>query len=87
MILRQVAYLPSLRNPAEGGIGKAGVLVAGEAELDKPLAVEVLCHLLQNLDPPKVVLDQVIVGREYRSDFPLDWERRKMNLSTSRSCL
>ena len=51
------------------------VLVAGEAELDEPLAVEVLRHLLQNLDPPQVVLDQVVVGREDRGDFPLRGER------------
>ena len=47
------------------------MLVAGEAELDEPLAVEVLRHLLQNLDPPQVVLDQVVVGRENRRDFQL----------------
>ena len=68
-------HLPPLRNPAEGGIDEAGVLVAGEAELDEPLAVEVLRHLLQNLDPPQVVLDQVVVGRENRRDFPLRGER------------
>ena len=69
--LFQFLHLPPLRNLAEGGIGEAGVLVAGEAELDEPLAVEVLRHRLQNLYPPQVILDQVVVGREYRHNFAL----------------
>ena len=50
--------------------------MAGEAELDEPLAVEVLRHLLQNLDPLQVILDQVVVSRENRRDLLLRGERR-----------
>ena len=62
------------------GIDEAGVLVAGEAELDEPFAVEVLGHLFQYLDPPQVVLDQVVVGREDGGDFALSVNRRERNL-------
>jgi len=55
--------------------------VAGEAKLDEPLAVEVLRHLFQNLDPPQVVLDQVVVGREDGGDFALRGEGGDVNLN------
>ena len=52
--------LPTLRH----AVGDAGVLVAGEAEADEPLAIELPRRLLQQRHPPPVVLDQVVVGGE-----------------------
>ena len=43
--------------------------MTGEAELDEPFAVEVLRHLLQNLDPPQIIFNQVVIGRENGGDF------------------
>ena len=51
------------------------VFVAGEAEVDEPLAVEGAGHRLQNLDAPLAVLDQLVVGRQDARDAPLDGER------------
>jgi hypothetical protein len=42
--------------------------------MDKPLAVEGLRHLLQDLDAAQVVLDQVVVGREDARDLALGGE-------------
>ena len=72
------SHLPPLRNRAQRRIDELDVLVAGEAEVDEPLAVDRLRHLLQDLDAPGVVLDQVVVGREDVGDPALDvegWER------------
>jgi len=41
-----------------------GVLVAGEAKADEPLAVELLRCLLQQRHPPPVVLIRLVGGRE-----------------------
>jgi hypothetical protein len=38
--------------------------VAGVAETDEPLPIDGLGHLLQRLDPPPGVLDQVVEGSE-----------------------
>ena len=46
----------------------------GEAEVDEPLAVEPAGHLLQDLDAPLAVLDQVVVGGEDAGDAALDGE-------------
>ena len=40
------------------------LFVAGEAEVDEPLAVEQPSRFLQQRNPPPVVLDQVVVGGE-----------------------
>ena len=56
------------------------VLVAGEAELDEPLAVEGAGHRLQNLDAPLAVLDQLVVGRQDARDPPLHRKRRNAEL-------
>lgn len=50
------------------------------AEVDEPLAVECLRHLLQDRDPPRVVLDQVVVGREDRRDLALGGDGRIRDL-------
>lgn len=50
--------LPPLRDAVDDW----GVLVAGEAEADKLFLVEQPCRLLQQLNPPPVVLDQGVVG-------------------------
>ena len=42
--------------------------MAGEAEVDEPLAVEGAGHRLQNLDAPLAVLDEFVVGRQDARD-------------------
>jgi hypothetical protein len=49
--------------------------MAGEAEVDEPLAVEPAGHLLQDLDAPLAVFDQVVVGGEDAGDAALEGER------------
>jgi methyl coenzyme M reductase subunit C len=44
------------------------VFVAGETEVDKPFLVEQSRRLLQELNSPPVVLDQVVVGSEDSGD-------------------
>src|SRR5207302_2027706 len=63
--------LPPFRHAA----GYASVLVAGEAEADEPLAVELPRRLLQDGHPPPVVLDQVVVGGEDIGDALLLMQR------------
>jgi hypothetical protein len=48
--------------------------MAGEAEVDEPLAVEPAGHFLQDFDAPLAVLDQVVVGGEDAGDAALDRE-------------
>ena len=60
--------LPPLRH----AVGDAGVLVAGEAEADEPLAVELARRLLQQPHPSPVVLDQVVVAPERTCDPQLN---------------
>lgn len=55
--------LPPLRNVAEGGRDAGDGLVAGEAEVHEPLAVEGTSHSLQNLDTPLAVFNQLIICR------------------------
>ena len=50
-----------------------GVLVAGKAHADEPLAVEFLSHLFEQGDAALVCLDQIVVGRQNRGDLTLDW--------------
>jgi hypothetical protein len=68
-------HLPPLRNLAEGGSDAGVVFVAGEAEVDEPLAVEGAGHRLQNRDAPLVVLDEFVVGRQDARDALLNGER------------
>jgi hypothetical protein len=48
--------------------------MAGEAEVNEPLAVEPSGHLLQDLDASLAVLDQVVVGGQDAGDAALDGE-------------
>ena len=65
---------PTVPTSQPSGMGRAAestrgdVLVAGEAEVDEPLAVDRPRHLLQHLNPPPVVLDQVVERAEDRCD-------------------
>ena len=58
-------------------IHQRDVLVSRIPEVDEPLAVDALGHLLQELDPAVVVLDEVVVGGEDGGDLALARERRK----------
>ncbi len=51
--------------------------------MDKPLAVQTLRHVFQDLDAAGVVLDQVVVGGEHGGDLALDGERRQCYLEVS----
>ena len=74
------ANLPALGDVAEGG-GDARVLfVAGEAEVDEPLAVEGAGHRLQEPDAPLTVLHQLVVGRQDARDPPLHRQRGDVDL-------
>ena len=66
---------PALGDLTEWGVGEGDVGVAGEAELDEPLPVEPPGHLLQNLDPPPVVLDQLVIRPQHRRDLLLLFNR------------
>ncbi len=57
--------------------------MAGEAEVDEPLAVEGAGHLLQDADAPLTVLHQLVVGRQDTRDSALDGERRELNRKAS----
>ena len=52
---------PSLP-PLGEAVGDLDMFVAGEAEVDEPLAVKKSRRLLQQRNTPLVVLDQVVVG-------------------------
>ena len=78
--IRELLHLPALGDVAEGG-GDARVLfVAGEAEVDEPLAVEGAGHRLQEPDAPLTVLHQLVVGRQDARDPPLHRQRGKLHL-------
>src|SRR5579862_494239 len=65
---------PSVRH----AVCDAGVLVAGEAETDEPLAVELSCHLFQERHSPPVVLDQaIVIGKDVYNAL-LNTSGRKM---------
>ena len=55
------------------------------AEVDEPLAVDALGHLLQELDPAAVVLDEVVVGGEDGGDLALVDERWNRNCELFRA--
>ena len=56
------------------------MFVAGEAEVDEPLAVKHPRRLLQQRNPPPVVLDQVVVGERIDDDLLLIACRETTNL-------
>ena len=60
--------------------------MAGEAEVDEPLAVEGAGHLLQDPDAPLIVLDQIVIGRQDARYPPLDGKRRKRNFKAREVC-
>ena len=83
--VRHGLHLPALGNVAEGG-GDARVLfVAGEAEVDEPLAVEGAGHRLQDPDAPLTVLHQFVVGRQDARDPPLHRQRGERELQPASS--
>ena len=50
--------------PRRHAVDDLDLFVAGEAEVDEPLAVEQPSSLLQQHNTPSVVLDQFVVGGE-----------------------
>ena len=50
--------------PIRQAVDDACLLMAGEAEADKPLLIQQSHRLLQQRHPPPVVFDQVVVGGE-----------------------
>ena len=75
-------HLPPFRNRPERRSDERKFFVAGEAEVDEPLAVEGAGHLLQNPDAPLIVLDQIVVGRQDARDPPLHRKRGNARLQT-----
>src|SRR5439155_13305326 len=69
---RHLLHLPTFGYVAEGGGDAREFFVAGEAEADKPLAVEGTSHRLKNPDAPLTVLHQLVVGRQDARNPPLD---------------
>lgn len=80
-------HFPALGDGAEGGVGHGTVFVAGEAEVDEPLAVEGLRHILQDADAAQVVLDQVVVGREDAGDLALGGEVGELDFEATENVL
>ena len=52
-------------------VGDLEVFVAGEPEVNEPLAVEKTRRLLQQCNSPPVIVDQVVVGGEEGDDIVL----------------
>ena len=75
--IRRFYCRPALRDLSNRRIHLARILVTGVAEMHKPLAVDRPSHLLQHLNSPPVVLNQVVYGSEDRADSVLDWSRRQ----------
>src|SRR3569832_71288 len=66
---------PTLRN----AFGDGGMFMAGEAEEDEPLAVELPRRVFQQRHPPPVVFDQIVVGGKNVGDALLFGEGRIRN--------
>ena len=66
-----------------GGGDARELFVAGEAEVDEPLAVEGAGHRLQNPDAPLTVLHQLVVGRQDARNPPLHRQRGNGNVCLS----
>lgn len=71
--------LPPLRH----AVDDLDVLVTGKAEADEPLLVQQARRLLQQLNPPSVVLDHVVVGGEDGNNAVLRGVRRYRNFNES----
>ena len=69
--LAQRLNLPPLRHGPDGALDHRQALAAGGAEMDEPFLENAPRHLLQDRDPPRVVLDEVIVGGQIIGDFSL----------------
>ena len=76
---RRCCRHPALWNRPELRLDQWHLLVPRIAEVDKPLAVDPLGHLLKNLNPAIVVVDQVVVRREDRRYLALGRQGRKWN--------
>src|SRR6266487_2287644 len=59
---RYCVYFTPLRYHSQLRLHHLHLLVSWQSELDEPLLVEHPCHLFQNGDAARVVLDQVVVG-------------------------
>ena len=62
--------------PLGEAVDDLDVFVAGEAEVDEPLAVEQPRRLLQQDNPPPVGLDQIVIGGEDVGDLLLHFDGR-----------
>ncbi|MBG78468.1 MAG: hypothetical protein CL570_05505 [Alphaproteobacteria bacterium] len=40
--------------------------MAGEAQAHEPFLIGDLCHFFEQLNPLQIILDQIIIGRQYR---------------------
>src|ERR1035437_9740155 len=72
--------LPAFGNFADERGDARELFVAGEAEVDEPLAVEGAGHRLQEPDAPLTVLHQLVVGRQDARYPPLHRKRGNTNL-------
>jgi hypothetical protein len=66
--VRKLDAFPSMRD----AVSDAGVLVAWEAEADKPFLIKQPRRAFQNCNATAVVFNQVVVGGEPSGDLPLD---------------
>ena len=66
----------SLFPPLRDAVDNFAEFVAGKPEVNEPLAVEQTRRLLQQCNPPSVVLDQVVIGGEDFSNLVLSFKGR-----------
>jgi hypothetical protein len=71
--------------PFRQAVDDPGVLAAWETEPDKPLPVKLPRCVFQQLHPPPIVLDQIVIGRKNISDPLLDWTRWWSELEVSQN--
>src|SRR5258708_7119220 len=83
--ISQLHHLPPLRYQPQCRLNHPILFMPRKTEMHEPLAVKRLRHLLQNGDAARVVLDQIIVGREDGGDFTLDGKRRNRYLNVLES--
>jgi len=72
-----------LRDETEGGGNYFDFVVAREAEVNEPFAVDGSGHLFESLNAPLVVPDQLVIGRQDARDSALDWKGGKGYLEFS----
>ncbi len=63
---------PAVWNLSELRRNHRNILVSRESEVDEPLPIDAMRHLLEKLASEAVVLDQVVVRRNDCCDFALD---------------